>query len=78
MTQTQENGEKPHFEPNLGPLSRNSGRQIFFKNMGLSVARYYCQISLCTISDKTNEPILRKINGGRTYGQTGGRTRVIS
>ena len=30
MTQTQENSEKPHFGPDLGPLGPNSGRQILF------------------------------------------------
>ena len=30
MIYTQENGEKPNFWPNLGPLGPNSGRQFFF------------------------------------------------
>ena len=30
MIQTQENGKKPHFKPDLGPLVPNSGCQIFF------------------------------------------------
>ena len=30
MIQTQENGEKPHFGPGLGPLGPNLARQIFF------------------------------------------------
>ena len=29
MIQTQENGKKPHFGPDLGPLGPNSGRQFF-------------------------------------------------
>ena len=29
VIQTQENGEKPHFEPNLGSLDPNSSRQFF-------------------------------------------------
>ena len=29
MIQTQENGKKPHFGPNLGPLGPNLGRQVF-------------------------------------------------
>ena len=29
MTQTQENGEKPHFGPNLGLFGPNAGRKIF-------------------------------------------------
>ena len=31
MIKTQENGEKPHFGPNLGPLGPNWGRRNFFK-----------------------------------------------
>ena len=31
MIQTQENGEKPHFGPDLGLLVPNSGRQFFSK-----------------------------------------------
>ena len=27
---TQENAEKPHFGPNLGPLGPNSGRKFLF------------------------------------------------
>ena len=39
MTQTQENGEKPHFEgPKLTP-------SFFFKNMVSSVTRYRGQLS---------------------------------
>ena len=30
MIQTQENGEKSHFGPDLGPLGSNSGYQNFF------------------------------------------------
>ena len=31
IIQTQENGEKPHLGPDLGPLDANSGRQFFSK-----------------------------------------------
>ena len=30
MIQTQENGEKPYFGPDLGLLGQNSGRHFFF------------------------------------------------
>ena len=33
---------------------------IFFKNLTSSVTRYHVQLSSCTISEKTNDPILRK------------------
>ena len=60
MIQTQENGKKSHFGPNLG-------HQIFFfKNLALSVTRYYGQLSSCKISEKTNDPIMRKFSDGRT------------
>ena len=54
MIQTQENGEKPHFGPNLG----------------LQILLDHDQLSSCTISEKTNGPILRKFSDGRTDGRT--------
>ena len=36
----------------------------------MSVTRYHGQLSSCTISEKTNDPILRKLSDGRTDGQT--------
>ena len=66
MIQTQENGKKPHSGPDLGPLGPNLGCQIFFfKNLAVSVTRYHGQLSSCTISEKTNDPILRKVNDGQ-------------
>ena len=35
---------------------------------------YYGQLSPCTISEKTNDPILRKLSDGRTDRRTDGRT----
>ena len=50
MIQIQENGEKPDFGPDLGPLRPNSGRHFFFfKNVASSVNRYHAQLSPCTI-----------------------------
>ena len=66
MIQTQDNGEKPHFGP----------RNFCFKNLTRSVTRYHGQLSSCTISEKTNDPILRKLSDGRTDGRIDGR--VIS
>ena len=75
MIQTQENCGKPHFGPDLDPLGPNSGRKIFFsKKMASSVTIYHSQLSSCTISEKTNDPILRKLSDGLTDGRTGGRT----
>ena len=33
IIKSQENDEKPHFGPDLGPLDPNTGRQIVFKKM---------------------------------------------
>ena len=40
VIQTQENGEKPHFGPDLNTLGRNLGHQFFFKHLVSSVMRY--------------------------------------
>ena len=58
---------------NLGP---NSGRQNFFlKNLTSSVTRYlWLQLSLYTISEKTNDPLLREISDKRTDRQMDGKT----
>ena len=46
MTQAQENGKKPHFRHDLGPLDQNSrATNFFFKNLVWSVTRYYGQQS---------------------------------
>ena len=42
IIQTQENDNKPHFRPDLGPLDPHG------------------QLSLCTISEETNDPIFEK------------------
>ena len=41
MIQIQENNEKPHFGPDLGLMDPNLGRNFFFKNLTVSVTRYY-------------------------------------
>ena len=51
MIQTQENSEKPHFGPVLGPLGANLGCQFFFfKNLASSDVNG--QLSSSTISGK--------------------------
>ena len=50
-----------------GPYGPSSGCQVFFfKNLASSVTRYHGQLSSCTISEKTNDPILRKLTNGRS------------
>ena len=59
----------------FGPFGSSSDRQIFLlKNVAPSVTRYHGQLSLCTISEKTNDPILRKLSGRRTDRRTDGET----
>ena len=41
--------------------------------MNTSVTRYHGQLSSCTISEKTNTPILRKLSDGQTDGWVDGR-----
>ena len=39
---------------------------FFFKNLASSVTKYHGQLSSCKISEKINDPILRKFRDGRT------------
>ena len=67
MILTQENKKKTHFGDDLGLLGPNSGCQnffFFFKNVAWSGTRYHGQLSSCTISKETNDPILRKFSDG--------------
>ena len=70
---------EPYFGFALGPVGPNVGPpKIFFKNLASSVTRYHGQLSSCTISEKSNDRILRKLSdertGRRTEGQTDGQT----
>ena len=81
MIQTQENGKKPNFGPDLGQLGPNSDCQFFFfffKTLASSVTRHHGQLSLYIISEKTKDPILRKLSDSQTDWETHKRTRVIS
>ena len=40
MIQTQQNGKKPHFGPDLGPLDPKSGLEIFFSKIWLRQSLY--------------------------------------
>ena len=53
----------------LGLILANLGSQ-FFKNLALLVTRCHGQLSSCAISEKTNDPIWRKLSDGWTDGQT--------
>ena len=54
----------------LAHFAQIQAAKFFFKNLASSVTRYHGQLSSCTISEKTNDPILRKLSDGRTDGQT--------
>ena len=83
MNQTWEKCRKPNFGlilarfgPNLVPQNFFSWVLpilFFFKNLALSVTRYHGQLLSCAISEKTNDPILRKFSDGRTDRRTDGR-----
>ena len=59
--QTLENGKKTSFRHNFGPFGPGSPA-FFFKYLALSVTRYHGQVSSCTILEKTNNPISRKLS----------------
>ena len=70
MILTQENGKKPHFRSHIGEFGPPIFLFFFFKNLVPSVTRYHGQLSSSTISEKTNDPVLRKFSEGRTDRQT--------
>ena len=46
--------------------------------MVLPVTRYHGHLSSCTISEKTNDPVLWKLSEGHTDGLMGRQTRATS
>ena len=67
MNQTSENVQKLSFGPDFDPFGTNSGCQIFFvQKSGSSVSGYPGQLSSCTILEKTNDPILKKLSDRQT------------
>ena len=63
VSQTWENGgEKTSFGSDFGPFGQMQAAKGFFKNLALSVTRYPDQVSSCTISEWTNDPLLRKLS----------------
>ena len=71
MNQTWEKGKNLVLEPILNPLTQIRAAIFFFffpfKNLALSVTRHLVQLLSGTISEKTNDPILRKPSDGRTH-----------
>ena len=70
MIQTQENGNKNLI---LGLIYALWAQiwiaNIFFKCLASAVIRYHGQRSSCTISEKTNDPILTKFSEEQTDGR---------
>ena len=68
ITQTQENGEKTFFGPDVSTFGQIRAIKFFFfkKNLALLVTRHHGQLSSCTIPEKTNDPVLRKVSDGQT------------
>ena len=66
MNQTWENSKKPSFGPHFGPFGPNLGH--------LSVTRYHGQLSSCTILEKTNDPIVRKLGDRQKPGRVDGKS----
>ena len=64
--------------PMLSPLAEIWAQNVFFsdftsfffKNLALLVTRYHGQLLSCTISEETNDPILRKVSDEQTDRQT--------
>ena len=80
MNQTWENSKKNLvLGLILAYLAKIWATNFFFsqKNLAPSVPRYYGQLSSCTISEKTDNPILRKLSDGGTNGPTDGRSDFI-
>ena len=62
----------------LAHLTQIWPNKFFFQKMALPVTIYHGQLSSCTISEKSKDPIFRKLSDGRTVGRTDRLTRVIS
>ena len=60
--------------PILSCLAQIWAAKSFFQNLALSVTRYHGQLSSCTKSEESNDPILRKFSDDRTDGRTDGQT----
>ena len=73
MIQTKENGEKPHFGPDFVLLDLNSDRENIFSKMWLRQSLDIMVSYHHIISEKTNDPILRKLSDRRTDRWTGGQ-----
>ena len=51
-------------------MNQSWATKFFFEILFLTDTRYHGQLSSCIISEKTNDPILRKLSDGRKDRQT--------
>ena len=64
------NSQKAYFEAILGPFLPKLGQKwIFLEERALSVFQYWNFLPLCQKSEKSNEPLLRKLLDGHTKNQ---------
>ena len=62
----------------MANLAQIMAAKLFFAKSGSSVTRCHGQLSSCITSEKTIDPIFRKLSDGRADRGTDRRTRVIS
>ena len=67
MIQSRENPKWPYFWAIFGP---NLPKHFFYENWAPSHFRTLCSPSLCKKSEKSNDPISRKVHNGRTDERT--------
>ena len=65
INQTWEYCKKISFEAGFGPFEQNSGREICFFNIWLRQSPDI-MVSLCAISEKASDSVLRICSDGRT------------
>ena len=70
MIRTSENGKKLIFGPDFGTFGQIKPAFFFFQKSGSVSHWYHGQLSLCTVSEKTNDPIFRKLSDRWRKGQT--------
>ena len=63
--------QEKRFFSNFAHLAEIRAAIFFPKNLAFSDTWYHDQLSSCTISEKTNDPVLKTLSDWRTYGQTG-------
>ena len=66
MTKLEKMAKNLVLVPILAPLAQIWPAKFFFKNLAPRVTRCYGQLSSCTISEKINDPISRKLSDGWT------------